>query len=206
MIELMFVMAVIVVLVSLVVPAVSNFGKATGLVAGGNMVVNLAGVARQTAMTRNSLSALVLLGAHGSEDDFRAFSVLSYEPGVAWTAVTPWQALPEGIVVDRSGEMDLSDGSSGTFVARSPKALPFQVGRELPVRHHGKPVYAYALRVFLPGGSLQNAEEPAHLRLVEGFLNGAEVTYTRPGAGGKPANFYDVALIGATGIAKASRP
>lgn len=206
MIELITVMAVIILITAFVVPAVSNFGKATGMVAGGNMVVNLAGLARQKAMTSNSLAALVLLGAQGTEDDFRAFAVLSYEAGVGWSPVTAWEKLPVGIIVDRSGEDDTSDESSSTFISRSPKALPFQPGRDLPVRYQGAAVHGYALRVFLPGGSLQNAEEPAHLRIVEGYLQGKAVTYTRPGVGKKPANYYDVALIGATGIAKASRP
>ena len=205
-IELLSVMAVIAILVALVVPAVSNFGKATRLSTGGNMVVNLANLARQKAMTSNSLTALVMLGAQGTEDDFRSFAILSYEPGVMWSAVTPWQKLPEGIVVDRSVEADEAEESSGTFISHSPKALPFQKGDVLPVPYLGQPVRSYALRVFLPGGGLQNADEPAHLRLVEGYLQGDKIVYTRPGEGNKPANYYDVALIGVTGIAKASRP
>ena len=64
--ELIVVMAVVVILTTLVIPAVSNFGRATNLVTGGNMVMNLAAYARQIAITKGTITALVLLGAQGT--------------------------------------------------------------------------------------------------------------------------------------------
>ena len=61
-------------------------------------------------------------------------------------------------------------------------------------------------RIFLSNGALQNPEKPAQLRLVEGFYENRRVTYTRPDGQGKPANYYDVAILGLTGTTKMSRP
>jgi hypothetical protein len=98
----------------------------------------------------------------------------------------------------------------GTFVKNSPKTFPLlsrsPVQENPPLVIGGAKVKSFAVRIFLPTGSLMNAEEPAHLRLVEGHLNGLNTAYTHPGEGGKPANYYDIALIGATGVAKVSRP
>ena len=61
-------------------------------------------------------------------------------------------------------------------------------------------------RIFTPTGSLQNAEQGAQIRLIEGYLAGGKVVRTRPGAAGASANYYDITIVGATGIPQASRP
>jgi competence protein ComGC len=208
--ELLVVIAVIVVLTTLVVPAVSNFGRATSLVTGGNMVTNLAAYARQIAITKSTLTALILLGAQGTEDDYRTFTVLEYNATSGWSQATAWQKLPAGIVVDRTGETASADVENGTFLKNSPTSFLAAPGQAQPptppVRYQGVQVKRYAGRIFTASGALLNPEAPAQLRLVEGVIQDERTTYTRPGANGAPANYYSVALLGATGMARVDRP
>lgn len=207
-IELLTVIGVIVILMAFIVPAVSNFGRATGLTSAGNMVTHLTALARQTAISKSTLTALVMLGDQGTPADYRAFTVLEYTAGQGWSQISKWEILPEGIVVDRSNLQDCS------FLQNSPRTFPFLAGP--PTQENPPVVYkdeqvrdpeGYAARIFLPHGGLQNPEWPAQIRLVEGFVQGDEVVYTRRGdAPGQTANYYDVAIVGATGIAKVSRP
>lgn len=208
--ELVVVIAVIVVLTTLVVPAVSNFGRSTGLVAGGNMVANLAAYARQLAITKSTLTALILLGAQGTEDDYRAFTVIEYDAVRGWSQATTWQKLPVGIMVDRTGEDNSKDMENGTFLKFSPTSFLPAASQPQPavppVLYQGLQVKRFAGRIFTASGSLLNPEAPAQLRLVEGFIQGGRTILTRPGAEGAPANYYAIALLGATGIARVERP
>jgi hypothetical protein len=172
------------------------------------MVTHLTALARQTAISKSTLTALVMLADQGTPADFRAFTVLEYTAGQGWSQISKWEILPEGIVVDRNNFKEC------TFLENSPRSFPFLNG---PPSQDNPPVFykdvqvqepqGYAARIFLPHGGLQNPEWPAQIRLVEGFIEGGQVVYTRRGDGpGQTANFYDVAIIGATGIAKVSRP
>ena len=120
-IELIVVIAVLVSLLALVVPAVSGFGRSSALTRGGNLVTNLASLARQEAMTRNTMTALVLLRDQGSDADYRAFTVATYEPGLGWRQTTAWETLPTGVVVDRNIESS-TDSELGSFVRKSPQS------------------------------------------------------------------------------------
>lgn len=206
-IELLAVVGLIVILMSFIVPAVSNFGRATGLTSGGNMVTHLVALARQTAISKSTLTALVMLADQGTPADYRAFTVLEYTAGQGWSQITKWETLPDGIVVDHTNFQEC------TFLENSPVSFPFLDG---PPKQNNPPVFyrdeqlrnpqGYAARIFLPHGGLQNPEWPAQIRLVEGFIEGDTVVYTRRNDSGKTANFYDVAIIGATGLTKVSRP
>ncbi len=206
-VEMLAALAIVSTLVAVAVPAVSSYGRSTALAAGGNMVANLAALARQTAIARNSMAALVLLGAQGTEEDFRAFTVAEYRPGQGWSQITDWKTLPTGIVVDPSPPL------ASTFLLNSPRPFPFLSGppqqSNPPLVYQGRDVLdvpGYAARIFLPGGGLLNPQHPAQIRIVEGVLNHGLVTHTRRGAGGQPANYYDLTILGATGITKVFRP
>lgn len=200
-------MSIIVVITALVVPAVSGLGRSTALVTGGNTVNNLANLARQTAISKNTMTALVLLGKQGTSADFRAFIVLEYAAGTGgWLPVTTWQTLPDGIVVD------IDDPANCTFYETSPPAFPFLTGppvqKNPPVTFNDAQVSptAYAARIYLPNGGLQNPEKRAQLRVIEGFAQGGKIVRTHPASDSQAANYYDVAIIGATGTTKISRP
>lgn len=206
-VEMLAALAIISILIAIAVPAVSSYGRSTALATGGNMVANLAALARQTAIARNSMAALVLLGAQGTEEDFRAFTVAEYRPGEGWVQLTDWKILPIGIVVDSSAPL------ASTFLLNSPRPFPFLAGpprqTNPPLSFQGQNISdgpGYAARIFLPGGGLLNPQHPAQIRMVEGIFQAGQVTHTRRGAAGQPANYYDLTILGATGITKVFRP
>ena len=207
-VELIAAIAVIAIVTGFVVPAVSGMGRSTSLVTGGNMVTNLANFARQTALSKNTMTALVVLGNQGTPEDYRTLAVLEYVAGGAgWSPVTGWQTLPDGIAVDTErADSTILDHSP---VFPQPQTAGLAVPKNPPVFYRQQQVRdgdGYAARIFLPRGALQNSQDPAQIRLVEGFVQAGQVVRTRRDGSGKSANFFDVTIIGATGIAKVSRP
>ena len=203
--ELLAVMAVIGIVSAMVIPSLRGFGRSAALTNSGNLVTNMANLARQNAVTKNTMTALVVLGQQGSDQDFRAIAVLEYDPVVGWSQSGAWELLPSGVVVDRT------DSANSTFMVNSPQPFPFLKGAKAnpPVSFRGQQVAngnGYAARIFLPNGALQNPDKPAQLRLVEGFYDNNRLTYTRPDGQGGSANYYDIAILGMTGTTKVSRP
>jgi prepilin-type N-terminal cleavage/methylation domain-containing protein len=205
--ELMVVVMIIGILTGLVVPAVDGIGKSSALTTGGALVAHLVDYARQEAMTKNTLTALVVLGNQGTDADFRALAVLEYDPVTGWSQTGNWEMLPTGITVDCTDTINCS------FLLNSPQPFPFLTRfagqMNPPVRFRGVQVAdhaGYAARIFLPNGALQNPEQPAQLRLVEGYVQGGQTTYTNRSGGQAPDNYYDVAILGMTGTTKIDRP
>ncbi|TLD68932.1 prepilin-type N-terminal cleavage/methylation domain-containing protein [Phragmitibacter flavus] len=204
--ELVVVMALIALLVAIATPAMAALVGSTGLTAAGNLVTHLAAQARQMAMTKNTVTALAVLGDLGVEDDFRTLAIMEYDASNGWTQATPWQALPSGVLVD------FADRRTCTFVSQAGVPLPLApedaASGSLPFDYQGVALSSAtcALRVFLPNGGLHDSESPARIRLVEGVKQGAVMKYRNTTSDGSPGNFYDVSLIGATGLAKINRP
>lgn len=189
-------------LLALTVPMTAGMIGASRLTTGGHKVAGLVSSARQTAMSKNTMTALVLLAHQNSDEDGRAFTILEYDPGEGWVQSQPWEVLPDGVVVD------LSNSADCTFMANSPSLFPFVSNGQPnpPVQHRGSPVQppdGYAARLFLPGGGLANAEVPARIRLVEGSVAQGTVVYA---GGGTVSNYCDITIIGDTGQIKIDRP
>ena len=205
-VELLAVIALVGIILGIVVPALSGMGRGTSLVTAGNMVNNMAGLARQHAMSRNTLTALLVLANQGTDADYRAVSVLEYKPGTGWSQLGGWEMLPVGITVDAGDTQECS------FLLRSPNPFPFLSATNQdnpPVTFQSLPIRSpdgYAARIFTPGGGLQNPAAPAQIRLVEGRVEGGAIRYTNRNDAGKPANYFDIAIVGATGATKTSRP
>ncbi len=203
-IDLLLVMAILGVAAVLIAPAAANFGRAQALRNAGNLVADLAAAARQQAMARGTLTALVVLANQGTPDDYRALAVAEYDAvGRVWTQTSRWEILPTGVMVDRS------DVAASSFLANSPHPLPFASASTAPITFQGAAIAdpgGYAARVFTPRGALSNPDFPAQLRLVEAVASGGGLVYTRPGASGTPSNFYDVAILPTTGLTKIHTP
>ena len=204
-VEMIAVMAIIVIMLALTLPAVTSLTRAMSLTSGGDMVTNLIALARQTATSKNTVAALVLLGAQGTADaDYRAFTVLHYSlDQQAWVQDTAWESLPTGIIVD------FSDATNCTFLVNSPAPFPDLGSGQTnpPVTYLHNNVTSFAARIFGPDGGILNPQYPAQIRLVEGSVLGTTVYYSHriPGGSG-PADYYDLALLGATGQIKVGRP
>lgn len=195
-IELLAVVAVIAVLSVMTAPALSSM-KARNLVVGGNLVHDLTQQARQNAMTRGALTALVLMKSNPSKTELsnRLFVVMELTPGaVEWTPLTRWCRLPDGVVVDPQ--------QSATFTASPSVGVPLN----LP-KYEGAEVQAgnCVFQVFQPSGGLMSnsgaSTVAASLRLCEGIgAAGGAATVQNSG------NYYAVVINPYTGLAKIDRP
>jgi prepilin-type N-terminal cleavage/methylation domain-containing protein len=202
--ELLTVMAVLGIAAALIAPAAANFGRAQALRNAGNLVADLAAAARQQAMARSTLTALVLLANQGTPNDYRALAIAEYDAtGRVWQQTSRWEILPTGVMVDRN------DAFASSFLQNSPQPLPFAAAGSVPITFQGAAIAfpgGYAARVFTPRGALSNPDFPAQIRLVEAVTSGSSLVYTRPGASGKPVNFYDVSIVPTTGLTKINQP
>ncbi len=205
-VELLTVIALLGIIMGFVVPALSGMGRGTALVTAGNTVNNMAALARQHAMSRNTLTALLVLANQGTDTDYRAIAVMEFKHTTGWSQVGEWQILPMGITVDAGDTLESS------FLLRSPNPFPFLSATNQanpPITFQSAPIRnpdGYAARIFTPGGGLQNPAVPAQIRLVEGRVEGGAVHYSNRNDAGKPANYFDIAIVGATGATKISRP
>jgi prepilin-type N-terminal cleavage/methylation domain-containing protein len=205
-VELLVVIVIIGIVMGIVVPALSGLGRGPALATAGNMVEKMAGLARQQAMSRNTLTALVVLANQGTDADYRAIAVVEYQPPAGWSQVGGWEMLPMGITVDAGDTQECS------FLLRSPNPFPFLSATKQdnpPITFQSLPIrnpQGFAARIFTPGGGLQNPAAPAQIRLVEGRVESGAVRYTNRNSAGQPANWFDIAIVGATGATKISRP
>lgn len=187
-IELLTVIALMALLTSLLAPAFNNFGRAGQLNADGNKVVNLVNLAGQNSMSKNVMTALVVVSPDQS-NAYRSFTLLEYAPEAnEWKQISGWENLKDGVVVDPTSF------SFTEYPAVKPEP-------DLPtIRYGGKAITSYKYLVFLPNRSLlQNTS--AQLKLAEGTFaaNASTPTYTRRSTDGTPANFYNVTVLGTTG-------
>jgi Tfp pilus assembly protein FimT len=194
-VELLTVVAFIAILGTLVG---AGTGTKTGrqLEVAGLKATELLELARQHAMTRGAMAAVVLI--KGDKSQVGIFELRARQDGTAptnqdWIQLGRWEILPDGLVVD---QQTLRPGTE-TFAAGPP--VPSL---------HGKTVapadFSYA--IFLPSGQLMNSV-PATLRLAAGRWDAAAGTgvANEMGSDGDPANYFKLTVIAATGRVKIDR-
>lgn len=194
-IELLSVIAIVAILGTMVgIGTGSNTGRQ--LEAAGLKAANLLEFARQNSMTRDVMSAVVLV--KGQTPQIGLFELGVRRDGLAvtsadWVQVGRWEPFPSGLVVDAE---TLRPGGE-TFTPGPPQ--PRLKGQIVAPGD-----FSYA--VFLPSGRLMNPA-PASLRLAPGLWDSASGTgsVTRLAPDGAPANFFKLTVIGATGRVKIDR-
>ncbi|WP_265592992.1 type II secretion system protein [Verrucomicrobium sp. BvORR034] len=205
-VEILVVMAVMLVILAMAFTGLGGTLRGLALTDAGNKLTQLCDAARQRAMSANVLTAVVALTHLGVPEDGRAFCVLECAPGGPWKQTREWELFPDGTTLDVSASGDNLD----TFAKHSPAVFPFnggQTGAPVAFQQHAMlPAGTYAARIFLPGGNLKNANEPARFQIVEGTTSGGQTTYKHTGGGQSPLNYYRITLIGATGGTKVERP
>lgn len=190
-----------VMLLAVVVPSVSNYGRASALKTAGNKVAGMLDLARQEALSKGAMTALVLLT--DGDEKYRALTILKINPKTDgtvptqndWEQISRWEKLPEGIIVD-AGQDPLEDSSVPVMPGFPSAKLKFLGTFVTPSKYV----------VFLPNGSVYRAAEPSKLRLVEGAWNAGRITYTRKGDGNDPLNYYDIFVLPATGRIRTVTP
>ncbi len=206
-VELLVVMGIISILASLSVLAMK--AGFTGLTSAGDQVSGVFAFARQEAISKNTLTAVVLVTSNSAGDAaYRTFAVFeltlptygSAPTSSDWNQASKWWTLPTGMVVDDSSGVS-------TFLATTTitPALP-------NLDCHGirlDPATDCAVQVFMPSGILYPpATDPCTLQLVEGFYPAASstISYQHKNASSHPLNYVSYIFSTATGEPKVVRP
>jgi prepilin-type N-terminal cleavage/methylation domain-containing protein len=206
-IEILTVLAITAVMTSLIVPALTSLSKSNALNVSADVVVNMANLGRETAMSKNAMTALVVLTDPSINNADRVFGLMELDPrsdgsqpqSSDWKQVSKWESINSGVISDPSSlSFNKSTDVAGTAGVPTP-TFP-------PLVYHGKTIGSYSYVIFLPGGNLLSGTSP-QIQLVEGNVASGSVTYTRPVAGGgAPANYYILTVLTSTGRVKVDRP
>jgi len=194
-------MAIMVSLIGVLVPAFSGIGKAGALNGDGALIANLANVARQNSLSKNAMTALVVVTDRSNDFQNRVFTMLELLPSsnghppvnTDWKQISKWETLGRGVVVNNWTTQ------SGTASTVSP-ALP-------PLTYGGQQIDQFKSLVFMPDGSTYG-DGPTTVELVEGYYPKGAATpfYTGGLKNGSAANFYQLTILNATGRIKIDRP
>jgi len=196
-VELLTSICLIVLITTLGTISLGGTNGSTKLTTSGNSIVELLSLARQQAISKNTMTALVILtkdpiGKSGVA--YRTFTYMEYGEN-GWVQRRQWQIFPDGILVDPNKEASsfLVDASSSVTAI-------------VPVFQGQNMASGYVCRYFSPTGSLLNVDQPVTLRLVEASLNSdGSAFYRHPVINGIPSNYYDVSLLATTGLTKIIR-
>lgn len=197
-VELLAVVAVLTLLMGATVPALRGLGGAGKLTSAGMQVEALASAARQNAISKGTPTALIVLTSGASSMAYRVLASFELVPNAdqsayEWSQATPWQQLPEGVIIDNNTE-------ASHFLASAPAATP-----GMPtVTHQGRryePDTGYCYQIFLPSGRLKTPPIPCNLTLASGFIENGAMHRTDSGA-----NYFSLHFADSTGESKVVRP
>ncbi len=179
--ELLAVISIISVLTTMAVPALVSSQRASALTHAGNQLADLASLARQTAMSKNAITALIVsTKPPGSQTVRQAALVMQYD-GVAnaWAPLGGWVRLSESVIA-------ADNFTDNTAVTRL--ALP-------DLRVDGAPLSpsGYTALVFYPDGHMVNGTSSRELAVS-------------PIAGNTQANYYKLVFNSDTSAYHITRP
>jgi len=201
-IELLAVVAIMILIMAMVVPAFRSVGRATNLTAGANMVVDQLNVARQTALSQNCLVQVRFYKLPGPTDGtnataYRAMRIFTYDPtGTVATPLTSVKYLPTGaIMVSGAFSTLLGPSYPGTSLA------PTTGTENLPGFNNA----TYVAFQFRPSGG--TSLDPNGVNNDKWFISFKLETDPVPASGAKPANnFITAALDPVSGRLHVFRP
>lgn len=189
-VELLTVVVLLTIVASMVIPALNKSNSLTGE---GSKLVGILDLARQTAISDNTMTAVVLLAA--GADRNRVFTILelatvdssgnTIDP--RWVQTRKWESFATGIVADTSPS-PLPLASAQSVTPPLPDNLPYK-GRDFTTSE-------YSVVIFRPGGNIFKSSGVPVIQLIEGMINAdGSVLYTRPKAPGLPANVFKVCVL-----------
>jgi len=227
-IELLTVIAIIVILFALTLPAIQR-SNAMQISTTGARISGLLESARQLAITKRTPVAVVLLAGTTQRLTALQYIPLAGTSG-SWQQISKWEALPSGIVTDCNPLTDgtggaITDGVNGAgtqiSAAFQPANSPTLNGVDLPKLSYTinstptdyLPRVGYGYVIFQADGTLYRdtnnlPPSPCILRIVQGTTAGGVTTYLMKNSHGAawPANYFDIVLTAATGQPKIARP
>jgi len=214
-VELLCVIAIVILLSALTIPALQRSGS-TLIATSGAGLASLMESSRATAIATGRPVAVAMLTV--TTDLPQRFTTLAMGADGTWKQNTKWDALPAGIVTDSNA---LCTGTGGAIVSGTITNAAFQATNSpptqatmgtLPTLEYAGTSYGpgvgYGYVIFRPDGSLYKAGGfppfPCVLRIVEGTKAPTSTRYK----GGKTVatNYLDIVLIPTTGQVKVVRP
>ena len=197
--ELLIVIGIMVMMMGILAPAFSSIGKGTSLRTAGNQVSNLLNLARANSMSKNVMTALVLL-TNNTDGAYRAFLLMQRAAGDSgtttnWVQASKWETLRDGVLVSPTNAFLLTGG----FTANPPTPPLPSTG----ITYRGTPIDLTAncaSVVFLPKGSLYGVSTPYTLQLIPAYLQSGSVVTMGTN------NFYKLTILPSTGRVKIDRP
>lgn len=171
--------------------ALKHLSSSRALTISGNKIARMLKAARENAVSKQALTALIVLAEHGSEGKFRIFTIAEREENGTWRQITNWEPLASGVTLE-------VDPRHCTLLDQS-LPLPGYTHDELAYRDRPLSAEQFASLVFHPDGGLGSSHSTAQIRLVEGPSKATpgDYTFTRS----EPTTlFYDIAVAGATGV------
>lgn len=167
-IELLTVVAVMSLLMGLTAPALIGSFRSSSITFAGNQLADLTSLARQSASSKNVLTALVF-AQNIPNMEGRAVGMMEYGPDRQWRTVGAWTILPESVYA---------------FVP-SGQTLPAVTGTP-DIKYRGTTVATDHTLVFYPDGRMRQAATPTVTVRV--------VAKSDASAAGAAVNFYDIVL------------
>jgi prepilin-type N-terminal cleavage/methylation domain-containing protein len=152
-VELLTVMAIVSVLASVTIPAIASVFKGRSTAGAADVVSNVAGVARQTAMSKGVPVAMVVSRNSGTGvSDSQGILLLSgvYDAAsnsTTWTPIGAWHRLPSSVAADNFPR----DGHPSFYGSDAHEPITLTA---LPLKFDGKVISDYDYVIFQPNGSV----------------------------------------------------
>jgi prepilin-type N-terminal cleavage/methylation domain-containing protein len=201
--ELLLVMAIAAGSMMLLAPMLANGGKSAVLDGAGNLLADLINSARQNALSKNAMTAMIIVTDSSVDSRNRLFTMLElpvHEDNTTkalsseWKQIAKWETLAQGVVVDANNWTSSTQAVSPAF----------------PQLKYGGQTIAldgFQYLIFLPDGSTLSSI-PTTVQLVEGYMpkGGTTLFHTSTLKNGVSANYYKLTVLNATGRIKIDRP
>lgn len=194
-VELMTVVGVVSILFAVATPALLSSRKASELTSAGNTMADLATLCRQTALSKNAITALILVSKTNPTTRQMA-TMLEYDPQIqAWKYRSGWIRLSESVEAKDSA----LDNDGGTDVDKLSKEALQRIA-ELKLKNSGTEIQEkdYTVFIFYPDGRMEG--DPTKTRKIR------VATGETAANGPDPINYYDLVFNADTSAFRIVRP
>jgi len=175
-----------------------------------NQVANLVDLAKETAISKNEMTAVVVITDPTVARHNQILVAYELQPttdgspptSANWKQLTSFKMLPGGAVVDPTSSTFTFNNSTDASPLAGVPATSFPA-----ITFDNQKVSSFKYVVFTAGGSLLS-ENPAIIRISPGVFptGSSSVVYTGGTKSGAPLNYYNLTILAATGNVKIDRP